>query len=93
MKIDNLRPPGPLPGEQGKTNGATRASAPRASDADSLSSGQLSREAQDASHDIDAARVEEIRAAIREGRLPVRADAIADALIASVRSLLEGKTP
>ena len=44
----------------------------------------LGQKATDASRDIDMARVEEIREAIREGRLEVRADRIADALIESL---------
>ncbi|WP_231489497.1 flagellar biosynthesis anti-sigma factor FlgM [Billgrantia saliphila] len=40
--------------------------------------------AADAARDIDTARVEEIREAIREGRLEVRAERIADALIESL---------
>ena len=39
----------------------------------------------DASRDIDAAKVEEIREAIREGRLEIRAERIADALIESLQ--------
>ncbi|MBL7251731.1 flagellar biosynthesis anti-sigma factor FlgM [Alloalcanivorax marinus] len=38
--------------------------------------------------DIDRARVEEVRQAIAEGRLEIRADRIADGLIQSVRDLL-----
>lgn len=38
--------------------------------------------------DVDAARVAEIRQAIREGRLEINADKIADGLIASVREQL-----
>ena len=37
--------------------------------------------------DIDTAKVEEIRQAISEGRLEIRTDQIADALINSVRDL------
>ena len=44
----------------------------------------LSQKAADSSRDIDMARVEEIREAIREGRLEIRAERIADALIESL---------
>ncbi|MCE8025818.1 MULTISPECIES: flagellar biosynthesis anti-sigma factor FlgM [Halomonadaceae] len=44
----------------------------------------LSQKATDASRDIDKARVEEIREAIREGRLEIRAERIADSLIESL---------
>ncbi|PMR77034.1 flagellar biosynthesis anti-sigma factor FlgM [Billgrantia endophytica] len=39
----------------------------------------------DGSRDIDVARVDEIREAIREGRLEIRAERIADALIESLQ--------
>lgn len=41
------------------------------------------------SEDIDLARVAELRQAIREGRLEINAERIADGLIASVREQLE----
>jgi len=54
---------------------------------------QLSRPASDASHDIDTARVAEIRDAIRDGRLEVHPERIAEGLLKSVREMLdeEGK--
>ncbi len=48
----------------------------------------LSDSARDDSQDIDSARVAEIRQAISEGRLDIRAERIADGLIDSVRDLL-----
>ncbi|MGC3874858.1 flagellar biosynthesis anti-sigma factor FlgM [Halomonas sp. GXIMD04776] len=42
----------------------------------------------DTSHDVDTARVAEIRQAISEGRLDIRPERIADGLIDSVRDLL-----
>ena len=50
----------------------------------------LHPETADTHQDIDVANVEAIRDAIRDGRLEVHADRIADSLIASVRELLEG---
>lgn len=49
--------------------------------------GQASEAA--SSQDIDLARVAEIRQAISEGRLEIRADRIADGLIRSVREMLD----
>lgn len=49
----------------------------------------LSDVAQDASRDIDTARVAEIRQAISEGRLDIRPERIADGLFDSVRDLLD----
>ncbi|EWH01434.1 flagellar biosynthesis anti-sigma factor FlgM [Halomonas sp. BC04] len=46
----------------------------------------LRQNATDSSRDIDTARVDEIREAIREGRLEIRADRIADGLIESLQS-------
>ncbi|GGX77932.1 hypothetical protein GCM10007160_01450 [Litchfieldella qijiaojingensis] len=48
----------------------------------------LSQSTGDSGQDIDLARVEEIRQAISEGRLEIRAERIADGLIDSVRDLL-----
>lgn len=48
---------------------------------------QLSQSNIDESQDIDSARVEEIRDAIREGRLEMRADRIAEGLIANLKDL------
>lgn len=86
MKIDNINPllrsnqaqqrdetqkvSGAKPPEQGST---ARESTP-------LSQAQI-----DNSQDIDMAKVEEIRDAIREGRLEIRADRIADSLIANLK--------
>ncbi|WP_116474243.1 flagellar biosynthesis anti-sigma factor FlgM [Zobellella maritima] len=49
----------------------------------------LSPAIQDTSRDIDMTRVNELRQAISEGRLEIRADKIADGLLNSVRDLLE----
>jgi negative regulator of flagellin synthesis FlgM len=43
----------------------------------------------DTGQDIDMVRVEEIREAIREGRLEIRADRIADGLVDSIRDMLD----
>lgn len=44
--------------------------------------------AQDASQDIDAARVNDVRQAIADGQLQFHADRIADGIIASARELV-----
>ncbi|UYG02113.1 flagellar biosynthesis anti-sigma factor FlgM [Halomonas sp. LR3S48] len=51
----------------------------------------LSQKAADTSRDVDMARVEEIREAIRDGRLEIRADRIADALIESLAAESRGE--
>lgn len=59
---------------------ATQGNAPREST-------QLSQSNIDESQDIDSAKVEEIRDAIRDGRLEMNADRIADGLIANLNDL------
>ncbi|MDI5922823.1 flagellar biosynthesis anti-sigma factor FlgM [Halomonas sp. LR5S13] len=93
MKIDNHHP---LPrtgqaeprDETRKIQGSDRANQ---QDAGPSATTHLSQAATDASQDIDTVRVEELREAIREGRLDMRADRIADGLIASVKDLLDSK--
>lgn len=51
----------------------------------------LSQKASDASRDVDTARVEEIREAIRDGRLEIRAERIADSLIESLSAENRGE--
>ena len=58
----------------------------------SASVSHLSTGNQNASGDIDTARVEELRLAISEGRLEIDADKIADGLIASVQDILNGES-
>jgi len=48
---------------------------------------QLSQSSIDETQDIDIAKVEEIRNAIREGRLEMHADRIAEGLIANLKDL------
>ena len=87
MKINSqnplLRPTSTSPREEPQqAKGAERT--PQ-SDAGPAAQTHLRQAAVDTTHDIDTARVEEIRAAIREGRLEIRADRIADALIDSLQ--------
>lgn len=50
----------------------------------------LSHRLQDASQDVDLAKVAEIKAAIKEGRLEIDSSKIAEKLLDSVRDMLKG---
>lgn len=52
----------------------------------------LSQSISDTSQDIDATRVAELKEAIREGRLQINAEVIADKLIASAQALVQDDT-
>ena len=52
----------------------------------------FSQTTQDTSQDIDMARVAELREAIRDGKLDINVDKIADGLIASVQDLLKSQS-
>lgn len=49
----------------------------------------LSHRLEDSSHDVDVAKVAEIKAAIKEGRLAIDSSKIADKLLASVKDMLK----
>ncbi|WP_163559802.1 flagellar biosynthesis anti-sigma factor FlgM [Halomonas sp. NO4] len=87
MKINSqnplARPTSTAPREE--TQPAKGPERTQQSDAGPAAQTHLRQAAIDTSHDIDTARVEEIREAIREGRLEIRADRIADALIDSLQ--------
>lgn len=91
MKIDNSHPPARPAATTGKPAPA------RAQDSQATASEQSSStvthltaaSSRTGSEDIDLARVAELRQAIREGRLEINAERIADGLIASVREQLE----
>lgn len=88
MKIDNISPllrsnQAQFRDEPQKADSAT----PATSGSATRESTQLSQSNIDESQDIDSAKVEEIRNAIREGRLEMRADRIADGLIANLQDL------
>ncbi|MBF5054015.1 MAG: flagellar biosynthesis anti-sigma factor FlgM [Alloalcanivorax venustensis] len=91
MKIDNISPltqPGTV--NQGKGGDKVSTEAPKqGGNATAGEVAHLRQPAADSGQDIDTARVDEIRQAISEGRLEIRADKIADGLIASVRDLLD----
>lgn len=91
MKINHSSPPirpGQTPSRDDtrEVGGHARPSSPESDPATRTHLGQ--RQA-DAGQDIDAARVAEIREAIREGKLEIRAERIADGLIANVQDLLD----
>jgi len=94
VKIDHnplIRPGSTQPREDAQK--ANDPAKPSARNAEPGARTHLSHHAADPSQDIDTARVEEIREAIREGRLEIQADRIADGLIANVRELLGQDTP
>lgn len=88
MKIDSSHPLHRA--NQGEVNKAAQPTKgePVAQSTNPAAITHLSDSAQDASQDIDSVRVDEIRQAISEGRLDIRAEHIADGLIDSVRDLL-----
>jgi negative regulator of flagellin synthesis FlgM len=89
LKIDNSTPlPRSLQAEQGKNSARIQGDSAQSA-AGPASVTRLSHTGGDASHDIDQARIGEIRQAIAEGRLEIDAGKIADGLIASVRAMLE----
>ncbi|MGM0833625.1 flagellar biosynthesis anti-sigma factor FlgM [Halomonas qinghailakensis] len=88
MKIDNINPL--LRSNQAQQREeAPKISGSKPTEADSAtrSATHLSQAHIDSSQDIDTAKVEEIREAIREGKLDIRADRIADGLIANLKEL------
>lgn len=91
MKIDIHHPLYPVsqPAKEpsSKVEGPTRADSGKTPPAVQT---HLHHEAAGTDQDIDLVNVEAIREAIREGRLDIRAERIADGLIASVQDLLKG---
>lgn len=86
MKIDNLNPllrnNQPQQRDETQKAGSLPTAEPKT---ESRATTQLSQASLGDHQDIDTARVEEIRSAIREGRMEIRADRIADGLIESLR--------
>ena len=93
LKIDNIShlTQAQAIGER-KSSNRTADAATESTATGSSNVSQLRQPASDNSRDIDSARVAEIRQAIADGRLEIRADNIADGLIASVREML-GEEP
>lgn len=88
MKIDNvnslLRP---NQTQQRDETQKTNSVSPATAGGSARESTQLSQSRIDETQDIDTAKVEEIRDAIREGRLEMHADRIADGMIANLKDL------
>ncbi|CAD5379352.1 Negative regulator of flagellin synthesis flgM [Pseudomonas sp. OF001] len=91
MKIDSSQPPARPLATSGKepATHAQRAQAASADQSPSTVTHLSTSDNRSGSEDIDLARVAELRQAIREGRLEIDAERIADGLIASVREQLE----
>lgn len=93
MKIDKTpslpRFNGETPRTAGRPAGPDAAASSAASPAAVT---HLSQSISDTSQDIDAARVAELKEAIREGRLQINAEVIADKLIASAQALVQDDT-
>ena len=85
MKIDNINPL--LRSNQAQQRDdvqKTNEAKPLEAGSATRESTQLSQSSVDSSQDVDTAKVQEIHDAIREGRLEIRADRIADGLIANL---------
>ncbi len=89
VKVDNHHPLRPGQVESRDTTRQTREKPSAGQDApESATITHLRQGATDPSQDIDAARVDELREAIRDGQLEIKPERIADGLIASVQDLL-----
>lgn len=92
MKVDNHHPLRPGQVESRDTTRQTRETPAAGQDApEPATSTHLRQGATDPSRDIDAARVNELREAIRDGQLEIKPERIADGLLASVQDLLADK--
>ncbi|WP_202796067.1 flagellar biosynthesis anti-sigma factor FlgM [Idiomarina sp. A28L] len=91
MKINGMQPLPVTPSsEQGKSTGKTSGAGNANQTAETPAAvTHFSPALENTSQDIDMARVNELKEAIRDGRLDIRADQIADSLIDSVRELLD----
>lgn len=88
MKIDNLNPLlRNTPAQQRDDAQKISGTKPSETGNTTREATQLSQFRIDDSQDIDMTKVQEIRDAIREGRLEVRADRIADGLLANLKDL------
>ncbi|MGM0858017.1 MAG: flagellar biosynthesis anti-sigma factor FlgM [Pseudomonadota bacterium] len=91
MKIDNVNNPllRSNPAQQREDTQKVGNSPSATPGGEAKGSTQLSTQSADETYDIDSAKVEEIRDAIRDGRLEIRADRIADGLIANLHEFQE----
>lgn len=89
MKIDKVTSLGLMQRpEQNKTRARNLDDAGLAPSAQS----HLSHRLEDGSHDVDMAKVAEIKTAIKEGRLVIDSNRIADKLLASVKDMLKSES-
>jgi len=87
LKIDKVSSTGlPQRAEQSKTRAADTGNTGVTPSAQS----HLSHRLEDSSHDVDLAKVAEIKAAIKEGRLEIDSSKIAEKLLNNVRDMLKG---
>ncbi|MFU8783863.1 flagellar biosynthesis anti-sigma factor FlgM [Aliidiomarina sp.] len=91
MKINGMQPlPVSNQHEQSKTSSKSSAAATSQTPAAGPAAvTHFSQALENTSQDIDMARVDELKQAIRDGKLDIRADKIADSLIDSVREMLD----
>lgn len=94
MKIDKTPPLPRFSGDTPRTS--ERTSDPTSGAGESTAANpavvtHFNKAISDTSQDIDAARVAEVKEAIREGRLQIHPEQIADRLIASAKDLLQGE--
>jgi negative regulator of flagellin synthesis FlgM len=89
LKINNNPPVTPLhPADQGKSspvkdNGAVKSAGAQTSG----SVTHLSQRLNDATHDVDTAKIDQIRQAIADGTLEINPEKIADSLIESLKDI------
>lgn len=88
MKINNTTPPNQLRSSEPSKIGSTAKVESIRDNAQASTTATLTQSSHASSQDIDTARVNEIRAAIREGQLEIRTDKISEGLLESVRSML-----
>ncbi|TKI08300.1 flagellar biosynthesis anti-sigma factor FlgM [Martelella alba] len=98
MSIDSTRPITPLTPIQGSEIGTVQPQKNKSGDSGAIGgqtqvnlSDAQARLHQASSEDIDSAKVESLKAAIRNGDLKVDTGKIADALIAQTQSMLNGQ--
>ncbi len=88
MKINNNPPLTPLQNtEQGKGTSVRENATANSPAAPQGSVTHLSQKLNDTTHDIDTAKIDEIRQAIADGKLEINPEKIADRLIESLRDI------
>lgn len=90
MKIEGLNSNAAVGNNQPRTGSAAKPQT-AATAQDSVAIGAAARLASGSEAPLDAARVQQIRQAIAEGRFQINPEAIADRLIESARELVDGQ--